>query len=561
MWSLPFFTKKDFKIKPNVLVVLDGFGIAPPSGGNPITLAKKPNLDKYFSTYPNTELIASGESVGLPTSEVGNTEVGHLTLGAGRTIFQDLKRINYAIEKGTFYDNKALVAVSNHVKSHNSRLHILGLTSSGNVHASLEHVFALLQFCKKEQLSRVFLHLFTDGRDAPPKEGIETIEKIEEHLSLLKLGQVASISGRFYAMDRDKRWPRTEKAYKAIVLGEAIQTQSARDAVNSAYARGQTDEFIEPTVIADTNGAIGKVMDNDGVIFANYRIDRPRQLAMAFTLPDFESLKKFDFGDADKHSASSNDSKVGTTFVRGKVPTNMFVVTMTEYVKGLPVSGVAYGPEIVDRPFGMVLSDNGLSQMHMSESEKERFVTYYFNGLRDASFPNEEVNIVPSPKVETYDKRPEMSAEKLCSEFLRELRRDKFHFIVINFANCDMVAHSGNLPATVKAIEVVDKQMGRLFEAVLAQNGTVFLTADHGNAEDLITFPSTAYFFTTNKGTINTDHSSNPVPFLIVNKEFEAKKPNLMKGTLADVAPTILAHMGVTIPEVMTGRNLLTVGK
>jgi len=559
MFNLPFLTKRNYEIKPNVLVVMDGFGMAPPSEGNAITLAKKPNLDRYFATYPHTQLIASGESVGLPTNEVGNTEVGHLTLGAGRTILQDLKRINLSIEKGTFYDNKALVSLASYVKSHNSNLHVLGLVSSGKVHSSLDHLFAILQFCKKEQVNQIYLHLFTDGRDAPPKEGIEIIKKIEEKMNILRVGRIASIAGRFYAMDRDKRWSRTEKAYKAIVLGEAIQTQSALDAINSAYAKGQTDEFIEPTVIVDANGPVGKIKDNDGVVFFNYRIDRPRQLTMAFVIPDFENLKKFDFSDSNKTKKQNEEVAASGehTFQRGKVPQNLFFVTMTEYIKDLPVSAIAFGAEVVDRPLGMVISGAGLNQLRMSESEKERFVTYYFNGLREESFPNEEVKIVASPKVETYDMQPQMSAPKLCSEFIAKMKQDKFHFAVINFANPDMVAHSGNLPASIKAVECVDKEVHKLIQAILAQNGTVFLTADHGNAEELITFPTSTYFFTTSKGTVNTDHSSNPVPFVVINKSFEGKNVSLSKGTLADVAPTILANMGIGKPEVMTGNNLL----
>ena len=296
MFNLPFFTKRKLTLKPYVLVVLDGFGIAPTSSGNAISLAKTPNINKFLQNYPNGQLIASGESVGLPANEVGNTEVGHLTLGAGRVILQDLKKINLAIEKTTFFDNKALVQAANHVKKHNSKLHILGLASSGNVHSSLEHLFGLLQFCKKEEITRVYLHLFTDGRDAPPKQGIEVIEKIENQLQLLKVGKIASICGRYYAMDRDRRWDRTEKAYKAIVSGHAIQTFSSLDAVKGAYLRGQTDEFIEPTVVADKNGPLGMIDDNDAAIFFNYRIDRAKQLTMTFVLPNFEDLKQFDFG-------------------------------------------------------------------------------------------------------------------------------------------------------------------------------------------------------------------------------------------------------------------------
>jgi len=558
MFNLPFFGSKN-NIKPTVLVILDGFGIAPPSQGNAITLAKKPNYDKLVANYPHGELIASGESVGLPANEVGNTEVGHLTLGAGRTILQDLKRINFAIENGTFFDNKAFVDAASHVKTNNSAFHIMGLVSTGNVHSSFSHFLAVLQFCKKEGLKNVFLHIFTDGRDAPPKQGIEMVGKVEDQIKLLKIGQIASVAGRYYAMDRDKRWERTAKVYKAMVLGQAIQVQSAEDAVKSAYARGQTDEFIEPTLIAGQNGPVGLINDNDAVVFFNYRIDRPKQLAMSFVIPNFENLNKFDFGQNSQTGKREKDTKVGETFNREKVLKNLFFVTMTEYGQGMPVNGIALGPEVVDTPLSLVLEANGLKQMHMAESEKERFVTYYFDGLREDKAKGEEFKIVPSPKVPTYDKKPEMSLPKLVGEFKKQISKDVYHFAVINFANADMVAHSGNLQASIKAIEHIDKNLNDLVETALAKDGTVLITADHGNAEELITFPGATYFFTTSKGTVNTDHSNNPVPFLIINKRFAGNPMQLPKGALCDVSPTILGLMGIQKPEVMTGRNLLEV--
>ena len=292
MFGLPFFKKNNYKIRPLVLVILDGFGIAPPSEGNAITLAKKPNYDFYWNNYPHGELLASGESVGLPANEVGNTEVGHLAIGAGRVILQDLKRINLAIENGSIFDNRALLEASAHVKKNNSNLHIMGLVSVGNVHSSLGHLYGLLEFCKKEEVANIYIHAFTDGRDAPPNAAIEEIEKLESYLEKTKIGRIASVSGRYYAMDRDRRWSRTEKVYKAMVLGRGLVARSAVEAVKSAYAKGQTDEFIEPTVISksETNPLIA---DNDAVIFFNYRVDRPRQLTMAFVMPDFENLKKF----------------------------------------------------------------------------------------------------------------------------------------------------------------------------------------------------------------------------------------------------------------------------
>jgi 2,3-bisphosphoglycerate-independent phosphoglycerate mutase len=557
MFNFPLLTKKQAKISPHVIVVLDGFGIAPPSQGNAIALAKTPNINWMKSTFPNTELIASGESVGLPANEVGNTEVGHLTIGAGRVIYQDLKRISMAIEDGSFFDNKAFLSAAAHVKRNNSKLHILGLVGSGNVHSSYEHLLALLQFCKKEGVEKVFLHIFTDGRDSPPKEGKEIIEKLETYLNTIKLGKIASISGRYYAMDRDRRWERTEKAYRAIVQGLAIQTMSAMDAINSAYVRGQTDEFVEPTIIADVNGPLATVGDNDAVIFFNFRIDRPKQLSMALVMKDFENLKSYDFGYNPETSKEEGEVSFSATFQRQKIANNLCFVTMTEYQEDLPVSGIAYGPEVIANTLGETLSASGLKQMHMSESEKERFVTYYFNGLREQPYTNEERQIVPSPKVATYDKQPEMSLPRLVGEFKKQLLKDKYHFFIINFANADMVGHSGNLQAAIVAIEAIDKYLKELVDCVLKVNGSVYITADHGNAEEMMNFPSSGFFFTTSEGSVNTDHSNNPVPLIIINKTLAGGPDIVPKGALSDIAPTVLTLMGITPPKDMTGRILL----
>jgi 2,3-bisphosphoglycerate-independent phosphoglycerate mutase len=556
--KIPFFNINNKQsIKPVVLVVMDGFGIAPPSKGNAITQANTPNYDSFIQRYPNTELIASGESVGLPANEVGNTEVGHLTLGAGRVILQDLKRINLAIEKGDFYDNRAFLQAASHIRNSKSKLHIMGLIGSGNVHSSMNHLYALLQFCKKEDIENVYLHLFTDGRDSPPRQGIDIVKQLEEHLNILKVGKIASISGRYYAMDRDRRWERTEKAYNAIVSAQAIQTFSAEDAMKSAYARGQTDEFIEPTIIADKNGPVATIDDNDAVIFFNFRIDRPKQLTMAFLLPDFESLEEFDFGYNPETNREEGTIDIGKTFQRQKVPQNLFFVTMTQYHKNLPVSAIAFGPEAVINSIPQVLSVNGLNQMHMSESEKERFVTYYFRGMYEDEFKGEATHIVASPKVATYDKKPEMSLPKLVKEFKKELGKGKYHFFVLNFANPDMVAHTGNLEASVKAIEFVDRYLKDLVDAVLERDGVVFVTADHGNAEELLSFPTSTFFITTSEGTVNTDHSNNPVPLIVIKKEFEGRVAGILKkGALSDISPTILTYMGIQVPREMTGTNL-----
>lgn len=559
MFKLPFFGNNKRRIKPTALIILDGFGLAPPSEGNAITLAKTPNYRNLLNNYPNTELIASGESVGLPANEVGNTEVGHLTLGAGRVILQDLKRIDVEIEKGYFFDNKVLLSAATNVKINNSKFHIMGLVGSGRVHSSMNHLYALLQFCKKESLENVFLHLFTDGRDSPPKQGLEIVEQLERYLEAIKLGKIASISGRYYSMDRDRRWERTEKTYNALVSAHAIQAFSSLDAVKNAYLRGQTDEFIEPTLIADKNGPVGLINDNDSVIFFNFRIDRPKQLTMAFIMPDFENLKSFDFGYDPETNKMLGEVEVGKTFQRVKVLKNLFFVTMTEYQKGLPISGVAYAPEVVVNTISEVLANRGLRQMHMAESEKERFVKYYFNGLKEEKYEGEDDHIIPSPKVSTYDKKPEMSLADLVDSFKKELNKDEYHFFVINIANPDMVAHTGNLNATIKAIEMLDKRLIDLTSCVLSVDGTVFITADHGNAEELITFPGSSFFYTTSRGSVNTDHSNNPVPFIILANNLKNRVVNLSKGSLADVAPTILTTMGIQKPEVMSGKNLLQI--
>ena len=540
-----------------MLVIIDGFGIAPPSEGNAISVAKTPNYDKLLTDYPNSELIASGESVGLPANEEGNTEVGHLTLGAGRVILQYLKRISVAIEKGTFFNNKALLQMASHIKTNGSNLHILGLIGSGHVHSSIDHLYGLLDFCKKEAIENVYLHLFTDGRDSPPKEGKQIIEQLESHLKTIKIGHIASISGRYYAMDRDRRWDRTERAYRAIVLGQGVAAESAVAAVEGAYLKGQTDEFIEPTIIGSATRPAVTVNDNDAVVFFNFRIDRPRQLTMAFVLPDFENLKSYDFGYEPEVRKDMGEVKFQSTFVRQKIARNIFFVTMTEYQEGLPVSNVAFGPEVVEMPLTQVISESGYKQLHIAESEKERFVKYYFNGLREEPVQGEDDIIVPSPKVATYDRKPEMSLPKLVSKLKKQLDKDIYHFVVVNFANPDMVAHSGNLKATIKAVEHVDKHLKKLVDTVLRKDGTVLITADHGNAEELLTFPSSGYFFTTSKGTINTDHSNNPVPFVVVNNKLKNSMLNMSKGALSDVAPTILGLFGIQKPTQITGDNLL----
>ncbi len=559
--------KNSNKIHPMVLLVLDGWGVAPKSSGNAISVAKTPNYDKYLKSYPHGELIASGESVGLPANEAGNSEVGHLTIGAGRVIYQSLPRINMAIEDETFYDNKAFLSAIKHAKTYNSRVHLLGLVSSGSVHSSNEHLYALLELARRRKFSAVSLHLFTDGRDAPPNDGVKVIEQVERKIEELNVGRIATISGRYYAMDRDGRWERTKKAYEAIVSGHAIQAKSAQDAIQASYRNSKTDEFVEPTVIVEDTmssrlGPVsvkdsGTVDDNDAVIFFNFRIDRPRQLSMAFACSDFERLKQVEFGYIPHEGKGEKGKKTGPTFQRIKWPKNVFFVTMTEYQKNLPVSAIAFPPQDVTDSLAEIISKSNLVQAHIAESEKERMVTFYFDGMREERFANEKVEIVASPKVATYDKKPEMSVDKLVRKFKKMLKKNKYHFYVLNFANPDMVAHSGSMEATIEAIEAADKAIGELVEAIMSRGGTCVITADHGNAEELLSYPTTSFFVTSSTGSINTEHSNNPVPMLIINRQLAGKSLALPKGDLSDVAPTILFLMGLNIPLSMTGKNLM----
>ncbi|KKQ74864.1 MAG: 2,3-bisphosphoglycerate-independent phosphoglycerate mutase [Candidatus Woesebacteria bacterium GW2011_GWB1_38_5b] len=544
------------KIAPTVLLILDGYGIAPPSHGNAVVLAGTPVMDSLMSLYPHGKLVASGEAVGLPATEVGNTEVGHITMGAGRVMFQGLKRINNDIESRIFYDNDAFIKAVNHARQNNSDIHLMGLAGQGQVHASVDHLYAILQIMKNQNFTRVYLHLFTDGRDSPPRDSLNLVASVKQKLQEIGIGQIASISGRYYAMDRDFRWERTEKVYKALTEGVGQSAQDAQDAIKNAYANNKTDEFIDPTVILSNNLPVALVKDNDAVIFYNYRIDRPRQLTMAFTMDKFESLKSFEFAHTTDPNLKKGEAKFSQTFNRNKRLKNIFFVTMTEYQNKIPVSAVAFPPQQVADPLSFIISAKGLLQMHMAESEKERFVTYYFDGLREQAFPGEDYTIVPSPKVATYDRKPEMSLSKLIEDFKNVVNLSKYHFIVLNIANPDMVAHSGNLQATIKAIKIVDAAVGEITEHVLAYNGTLLITGDHGNAEELVTFPSTSFFFTSSQGSTNTDHSSNPVPLVVVKNSLKGKAIEFSGGSLVDIAPTILAIMNIPVPISMTGRNL-----
>jgi 2,3-bisphosphoglycerate-independent phosphoglycerate mutase len=546
-----------------ILAVLDGWGISAPSAGNAISLANPININRYMAGYPHTELSASGESVGLPHGEAGNTETGHLNLGAGRIVYQDLMRINMSIADGVFFNNQVLLDAINHAKTNNSNLHLMGLIGAGGVHSNIEHLFALIQLCSRNNFNRVFLHLFTDGRDSPPSAAKIYIQRVREVMKRENVGQIASIMGRYWAMDRDHRWDRTSKAYFALTKGVGNLVKTPEEAIEASYTNGKTDEFIEPSLIYKQTGQqapliepVALIKDDDSVIFFNFRIDRPRQLSRAFVYSDInkaEEVQSFDpflVKYKKKHLVTQTPQAI--TFDRPEKLKNLFFATMTQYEKSLIDEGVkvVFEPEVVDMPLGRVISEAGYKQLRASESEKERFVTFYFNGQQEIPMELEERLIVPSPKIATYDLKPEMSSIELTDGLLSKLKTFvDYKFILVNYAAPDMVGHTGNIGSAVKACETVDECVARLANFALAYDGVLIITADHGNVEQMINSQT---------GQIETEHSSNPVPLIIVYKEFMGNAQILSAGVLADVAPTILRLLNIEVPTEMTGRNLIS---
>lgn len=543
-------------MNPLALIVLDGWGLAPPGPGNAISLAKLNHIPRLWASYPHTQLAASGVDVGLPPGEDGNTETGHINIGAGRVVYQDLPRINMAISDGNFFTNDAFLGAIRYVNEHKSHLHLMGLISDAGVHSNREHLWALLNLLAqyKEQHKcecKAYLHVFTDGRDSPPRSARRFVADVEERIHALGVGAIATIMGRYYAMDRDHRWERTEIAYRALTETIDRTAPSTTAAIEQSYQEGKTDEFIEPTIILDPTGnPYPRVSNHDAVIFFNYRIDRPRQLTRAFVLSDFEEQKtpvSFDpYAVKYHHKHIIEDDTRNKPFHRKIVLPNLFFVTMTQYERDLPCV-VAYPPEPVKTPLGFVLSEHNLRQLRLSETEKERFVTYYFNGMHEVAFPGEDRLIVPSPKVATYDTMPEMAACELTEKLLNRLTIDVYSFILINFANPDMVAHTGNIKAAIGACEVTDACVGKIVNAVLARDGTCVVTADHGNVEEMLDAD----------GNMDTEHSTFPVPFIMIDKRFQTYPTQLPAGRLADIAPTILSFLGIPVPTEMSGKNLL----
>jgi 2,3-bisphosphoglycerate-independent phosphoglycerate mutase len=536
---------------PIVLIILDGWGMAPGGPGNAISQSHLVHIPHLWNSYPHTTLSASGKSVGLPDGEPGNTETGHINIGAGRVVYQDLLRIDSTIENRSFFKNEAFIGAIRHANEHHSNIHVMGLFSDTGVHASKKHLCALMEIFKEQQSGPVYLHLFTDGRDSPPQSAKTFFTEAHTLCESFSFAKIATVIGRYYAMDRDRRWDRTELAYKALTEGSQYTASNPIDAIDYAYKRNETDEFIKPTVILDPSGSpYPRIQDNDAVIFYNYRIDRPRQLTRAFVLPDFEQhISDFSFDPyAVKYYKKHIVALPPTTapFIRSKVLHNLFFVTMTEYERDVPCI-VAFPPQIVNDSLGAAIANSEMRQLRVSESEKERFVTYYFNCMREERFAGEDRLIVPSPKVATYDLMPHMSAGEVTDRLLDRLSLGVYSFIVVNYANPDMVAHTGNIQASIQACEYVDACVGKIVLSVLSKNGTCIITADHGNVEEMLT----------GTGGIDTEHSRYPVPFIIVNRQYTGKYTLLPTGKLGDIAPTVLYLLGISIPEDMTGTNVL----
>ncbi len=518
------------------LAIFDGLGVAPDSDGNAITRAKMSNLKNYIKNYPVMTVFASGNEVGLSFGEMGNSEVGHLNIGAGRVYYQSCPRINNEISNGEFFKNKAFLEAVEYVKKNKSNLHLIGLLGIGNVHASDSHLYALLDFCAQNKLGdKVFVHGIMDGRDALYNSGKNFVTDLLKKMNVLKVGQIASLSGRFYALDRDNRWDRCEKAYQAMALGKAQRnSDDPIKIIDESYEIKNYDEEFIPTVITKDGKPVATVKKNDAVIFFNFRPDRARELTKAFILPGFNKFER--------------------EYIK-----NLFFVTMTEFEKDLPVV-VAYPPIVVHNSLAETISKAGKKQFHVAETEKYAHITFFLNGTVEDPFAGEDRMIVPSPKVSSYAEAPEMSAALVSKEAVKAIDSGKYDFVVLNFANPDMVGHTGDLTATIKGCEAADKALGEVVQHTLAQGGVVVLTADHGNAEEVINLQT---------GEIDKEHSTNPVPLLIIGKDFEGQAGlagdppegdlSLMHpvGVLADVAPTILNLMGIEQPPEMTGTPLV----
>lgn len=506
--------------KPVALIILDGFALRNEEYGNAVAQAKKPNFDRYWNEHAHATLTASGEAVGLPKGQMGNSEVGHLNIGAGRIVYQSLTRVNLAIREGEFEENATIVGAIAHAKENNKKLHAFGLLSDGGVHSHIEHLYAILRLAKKQGLDEVYIHGFLDGRDVGPQTARKYIEALQEQIKEVGIGKIATLSGRYYSMDRDKRWDRVEKAYRAMAYGEGPTYTDPLEVIEDSYKNGIYDEFILPSVIIDEDGSpVGKVEDEDAIIFYNFRPDRAIQISNTFANEDFRS------------------------FERGEnYPKNLHFVCLTRFSE--TVNGfVAFKPVNLDNTIGEVLSQNNLKQLRIAETEKYPHVTFFMSGGREAEFPGETRILIDSPKVATYDLKPEMSVYEVTDALLAEIEGDKQDAIILNFANPDMVGHSGKLEPTIKAIEAVDECLGKVVDAILAKGGDAIITADHGNSDIIIT----------EEGTPHTAHTTNPVPVIVTRDGVELRED----GILADLAPTMLTLLDVEQPKEMTGKTLI----
>ena len=507
------------KNKLTMLMILDGYGENANEKANAVKLANTPNLDKLMKTCPTTDIYTSGLNVGLPEGQMGNSEVGHTNIGAGRIVYQELTRITKSIEDGDFFSNPEFVAAIENCKKYNSKLHIMGLLSDGGVHSHVRHIYGLLELAKRRDFENVYVHCFMDGRDTPPASGEIYITQLEEKMKEKGIGRIASISGRFYAMDRDKRWQRIEKAYDVLVRGKGEKASSAIAAVEDSYQKEVFDEFIVPTVITAGDEPVATIGKHDSVIFFNFRPDRAREITRTLVdkeFNEFETQKDLD----------------------------LYYVCMTSYDETMPNVHIAFKKEELKNTFGEYISEHNLTQLRIAETEKYAHVTFFFNGGEEKQYPGEDRILIPSPKVETYDLKPEMSAYEVTDKVVEAINSKKYDCIILNYANPDMVGHTGNLDAAIKAVETIDECVGKVVEAVNAQEGVLLITADHGNVEQMIDYKT---------GEPHTAHTTNPVPLMLVGME----NVKLKEGKLADLAPTMLQIMGLEKPSEMTGESII----
>ena len=505
--------------RPVMLMILDGYGINEKKEGNAVKLANTPHLNEFLKKNPNTIIHTSGADVGLPEGQMGNSEVGHTNIGAGRIVYQDLAKITKSIEDGDFFSIPEFTQAIENCKKNNSNLHLIGLCSDGGVHSHNRHLYGLLEMAKRKDCEKVFVHCFMDGRDTAPASGESYIVELENKMKEKGIGKIASVSGRFYAMDRDKRWDRVEKAYKAMVKGEGEKATSATKAVEESYQKELFDEFIVPTVICNSNGEpVGQIKENDSVIFFNFRPDRAREITRALVDPNFDGFERDYF--------------------------KTYFVCMTPYDETMPNVEIAFKKEEIRNTIGEIVSKKGLKQLRIAETEKYAHVTFFFNGGEEKLFEGEDRILVPSPKVETYDMKPEMSAYEVTDKVVEAIESEKYDMIILNYANPDMVGHTGSVEATNRALEAVDVCVDRVVNSIEKVGGVLLITADHGNSEQLIDYSTGEPF---------TSHTTNPVPLALIGLN-----KNLKEGRLADIAPTMLDIMGIEKPIEMTGESLLS---